>query len=468
MRSLSDALHPARRWMVMLAIVEYALLVGAFYLAAWIRFFGNEQLQRLAFGDVLQRALVFASVLVVSMTAFGMYVMHSREGLNGHAVRAIAASIAGGSVLIVAQYVMPLSTIGRGVLALALGIGLVIILTSRAILLRVLREELLQRKVLVLGTGERAAQIHVRMRRVSDRHTFRVMGYVACGDEASVIPEDLQLSTPEGLVDLVTRLEIEEIVVAMDVARAGEAMDELMQCRMLGVTVNDICNFIENETGRIQLDVVNPSWLVFAEGFDTGAFRTTIKRIFDILASGGLLILASPIMALTALAILIESGLRAPILYRQERVGLGGRSFDVIKFRSMRTDAEKDGIARWASTDDDRVTRVGRVIRKLRIDELPQVWNVLRGDMSFVGPRPERPTFVKQLEQQIPYYGLRHAVKPGITGWAQLKYAYGASVKDAEEKLKFDLYYVKNHSFMFDLLTLLQTVEVVVFGKGAR
>jgi len=313
-------------------------------------------------------------------------------------------------VLIVAQYVMPLSTIGRGVLALALGIGLVIILTSRAILLRVLREELLQRKVLVLGTGERAAQIHVRMRRVSDRHTFRVMGYVACGDEASVIPEDLQLSTPEGLVDLVTRLEIEEIVVAMDVARAGEAMDELMQCRMLGVTVNDICNFIENETGRIQLDVVNPSWLVFAEGFDTGAFRTTTKRIFDILASGGLLILASPIMALTALAILIESGLRAPILYRQERVGLGGRSFDVIKFRSMRTDAEKDGIARWASTDDDRVTRVGRVIRKLRIDELPQVWNVLRGDMSFVGPRPERPTFVKQLEQQIPYYGLRHAV----------------------------------------------------------
>ncbi len=452
--------------MVMLAIVEYALLVGAFYLAAWIRFFGNEQLQRLAFGDVLQRALVFASVLVVSMTAFGMYVMHSREGLNGHAVRAIAASIAGGSVLIVAQYVMPLSTIGRGVLAL--GIGLVIILTSRAILLRALREELLQRKVLVLGTGERAAQIHVRMRRVSDRHTFRVMGYVACGDEASVIPEDLQLSAPGGLVSLVTRLEVEEIVVAMDVARAGEAMDELMQCRMLGVTVNDICNFIENETGRIQLDVVNPSWLVFAEGFDTGAFRTTTKRIFDILASGGLLILASPIMALTALAILIESGLRAPILYRQERVGLGGRSFDVIKFRSMRTDAEKDGIARWASTDDDRVTRVGRVIRKLRIDELPQVWNVLRGDMSFVGPRPERPTFVKQLEQQIPYYGLRHAVKPGITGWAQLKYAYGASVKDAEEKLKFDLYYVKNHSFMFDLLTLLQTVEVVVFGKGAR
>jgi exopolysaccharide biosynthesis polyprenyl glycosylphosphotransferase len=190
--------------------------------------------------------------------------------------------------------------------------------------------------------------------------------------------------------------------------------------------------------------------------------------VFDIASSSLLLLLAMPLMLLTAVLIKLESGLGGPIFYLQERVGEGGETFRVIKFRSMRTDAERDGVARWATSNDDRVTRVGRVIRKLRIDELPQVLNVLRGEMSFVGPRPERPTFVEQLEREIPYYGLRHAVKPGITGWAQLRYAYGASVKDAEEKLKYDLYYVKNQSLMFDLLVLLQTVEVVLFGKGAR
>jgi sugar transferase (PEP-CTERM system associated) len=207
---------------------------------------------------------------------------------------------------------------------------------------------------------------------------------------------------------------------------------------------------------------------VFTDGFNRDGLRQATKRIFDVVSSSLLLVLAAPVMILTTLAILLESGLGQPVLYRQERVGEGGRVFKVLKFRSMRTDAEKDGVARWATSNDDRITRVGRFIRKVRIDELPQIFNVLRGDMSFVGPRPERPQFVEQLAREIPYFGLRHCVKPGITGWAQLRYAYGASVEDAAEKLKYDLYYVKNSSLMFDIAILLQTVEVVLFGKGAR
>jgi sugar transferase (PEP-CTERM system associated) len=232
--------------------------------------------------------------------------------------------------------------------------------------------------------------------------------------------------------------------------------------------VIDIVNFLERETGRVHLDVLNPSWIIFAEGFRRDAMRQATKRAFDVIAAFALLLIVWPVILLTMLAILLEDGPRAPILYRQRRIGLDGHEFDVLKFRSMRVDAERDGRPRWASGQDDRVTRVGRFIRKVRIDELPQIFNVLRGDMSFVGPRPERPPFVAQLAESIPYYYERHCSKPGITGWAQVCYPYGSSERDALEKLQYDLYYVKNHTLLFDLMILLQTVEVVLLGKGGR
>jgi len=226
--------------------------------------------------------------------------------------------------------------------------------------------------------------------------------------------------------------------------------------------------FLERETGRVHLEVLNPSWIIFAEGFRRDGVRQLTKRIFDIVASLLLVLITWPAMLLTMLAIAIEEGPRAPMLYRQLRVGLDNQAFEVLKFRSMRVDAEGDGRARWATGSDDRVTRVGRFIRKVRIDELPQIFNVLRGHMSFVGPRPERPEFVAKLAESIPYYDERHYAKPGITGWAQICYPYGSSEKDSLEKLQYDLYYVKNHSMLFDLMILLQTVEVVLLGKGAR
>jgi sugar transferase (PEP-CTERM system associated) len=243
---------------------------------------------------------------------------------------------------------------------------------------------------------------------------------------------------------------------------------ELLECRIAGIEVTELLTFLERETGRVRIDVLNPSWMIFGEGFRRDPLRLLSARLLDLLASLLTVVVSLPVMVVTALAIKLEDGWRAPVFYRQARVGLAGHSFDVLKFRSMRTDAERDGQAQWAQKADPRVTRVGAVIRSLRIDELPQILNVLRGHMSFVGPRPERPQFVNELAEKIPYYVLRHCVKPGITGWAQLCYPYGSSEQDALEKLQYDLYYIKNNSLLFDLAILVQTAEVVLLGKGAR
>jgi len=253
----------------------------------------------------------------------------------------------------------------------------------------------------------------------------------------------------------------------MDDRRRGFPMHEFLECRLAGIDIIELPSFLERETGKVRLDVLNPSWIIFGEGFRASQVERWLERGFDLVAGCVLLMLALPIMFATAIAIMIEDGWKAPVLYRQRRVGQHGHVFDVLKFRSMSVDAERTGAA-WAVKDDPRVTRVGALIRKTRIDELPQLGNVLRGEMSFVGPRPERPEFVEQLEERIPYYRERHSVKPGITGWAQLCYPYGSSERDALEKLQYDLYYVKNRSLLFDLAILVQTVEVVLWGKGAR
>jgi sugar transferase (PEP-CTERM system associated) len=245
-------------------------------------------------------------------------------------------------------------------------------------------------------------------------------------------------------------------------------MDQLLECRLEGVEIIELVTFLERETGKVRLDVLNPSWMIFSEGFRQGRVHGSLERAFDIAASHVLLAAALPLMILTVLAIKLTEGPRASIFYRQVRVGQYGRPFKLLKFRSMREDAERDGKAQWAQKNDSRVTKIGSFIRLTRIDELPQILNVLRGEMSFVGPRPERPEFVDQLNEKIPYYRERHSIKPGITGWAQLCYPYGSSEQDATEKLQYDLFYVKNHSLLFYLAILVQTVEVIVWRKGAR
>jgi sugar transferase (PEP-CTERM system associated) len=255
----------------------------------------------------------------------------------------------------------------------------------------------------------------------------------------------------------------------MDERRRAFPIDDLLECKLQGIEILDLLNFYERETSKIKLDLLSPSWVIFSQGFRRGGLRTFFGRLFDLFASIIILLLTWPFMLATAIAILIECrSFKCPVLFRQTRVGLNGKEFQVLKFRSMVVDAEKDGKAQWATKNDSRVTQVGKFIRKTRLDELPQLFNVIRGDMSFVGPRPERPEFVKDLGRKLPYYDERHRVKPGITGWAQMNYPYGSSDRDALEKLQYDLYYVKNQDLMLDLFILLQTVEVVIFGKGAR
>jgi sugar transferase (PEP-CTERM system associated) len=268
------------------------------------------------------------------------------------------------------------------------------------------------------------------------------------------------------LCDLVLRLGVKEVIVAARDHRVGIPMGQLLECRVNGISVIDLAGFYEREHGQVPVHSLKSSWLIYGKGFAQDALRTSVKRTFDIVGALGLLTLAAPVMLLASAAIALESG--RPVLYRQQRVGRGGRAFNCIKFRSMRLDAEGDGVARWAVKGDARVTRVGRFLRPTRIDELPQLFNVLRGEMSLVGPRPERPAFVKQLAEEIPYYEVRHSVKPGVTGWAQVRYTYGASVEDATRKLEYDLYYVKNHSLFLDILILVETVRVVLFGEGAH
>ena len=295
-----------------------------------------------------------------------------------------------------------------------------------------------------------------------------IVGYMPGPNETeAAVPAAELLTARSSLNEAALSLGVDEIVVALTERRAGSMpLRQLLDCKLSGVKVYDLNTHFEKTLGQIRIDYLNASWLIFGDGFNQGAFRTFVKRVFDIFCATLLFLVATPIMAVTALLIKLES--RGPVFYRQERVGQNGRSFLVTKFRSMRTDAAKDGKPRWASANDDRITRVGHIIRRLRIDELPQIFNVLKGEMSLVGPRPERPYFVEQLTTKIPFYAVRHSVKPGVTGWAQVRYAYGATVEDSQEKLQFDLYYVKNHTLFLDLVVLLETVGVVLTGKGAR
>ena len=455
-------------WQVLLVSVEFVLLLAGVRVAGILRYWGHSDAQA-AFGASLDwRAPLVAVVLMLAMASLGLYQVHLRAGWLGRLGRQAIAFVLGGVVLTVLYYVIPDAFLGRGVLAIALALGYVAAALWRVLFLSFVDTDLFKRRVIVLGAGERAAEMVRKMRRKTDQRGFKILGYVPVGTDPVCVPPSSLLHPDAALCQWATGLGVDEIVVAPDDRRGTLQVAALLECKQRGLAVTELAEFIERVAGTITMDLTNPSWLVFSDGFNVSPLRRTIKRAFDVTVAVLLLVLAWPFMLLTALAIRMESGRGAPVLYRQERVGENGKPFDMIKYRSMRTDAECDGVARWAAKDDDRVTRVGRFIRKVRLDELPQMWNVLRGDMSIIGPRPERPQFVEDLNTRIHYYALRHCVKPGLTGWAQLRYSYGSSVEDAQEKLKFDLFYVKNHNFVFDLAILVQTVEVILFGRGAR
>lgn len=328
-----------------------------------------------------------------------------------------------------------------------------------------------KKRVVILGAGKRASNIEKRMRRKVDQRDFVLLGYLPMpGDsESEIISEDRRLQLDAGgLVEYVHSYNVDCLIIACDERRGVLPLDALFEIRVAGVEVLDVLDFMERETGQIAVNLVYPSWVIFSNGFQSDNYiRTSLDYLFNLFLALFVFVFAWPFMLAAAIFIYLEDGRKsgASVFYTQERVGLGGSTFKIYKFRSMHPDAEQNG-AQWATKEDSRITRIGRIIRKYRIDELPQLINVFNGEMGFVGPRPERPEFVSRLMRDIPYYNQRHNVKPGITGWAQLKYPYGSSHSDSLEKLKYDIYYIKHRSVFFDLFILVRTVEVILFGKG--
>lgn len=449
---------------LMLGAIEVIILMSSIYLGALLRFSGEDQPLQ-AVGPLLPKALIFALVMISVMTAVGLYKSNLRDGIAGMLLRIGISILLGLAAMSFVFYLFPALFLGRGAFGLTFAMALTGIVLTRIIFFKVVNQDAMKRRILVLGTGKRAIELAQQMRRKVDTRGFVIVGYVHVTGEHDVIEPRHIVRLDVPLLEYADQQQVDEIVVAVEDRRKGFPVHQLLDCKMSGIEVVDMLTFFERQGGKIRLDLLHPSWLIFSDGFLSGFFQSYTKRIFDVVASLTLLALTWPIMIIAAIAIKLESP--GPILYRQVRVGQNWQLVQVLKFRSMCNDAEKDG-PQWAGKDDSRVTRIGAFIRKVRIDELPQLYNVLKGEMSFVGPRPERPIFVEQLSQTIPYYAERHRVKPGITGWAQIRYPYGSTEKDAVEKLQYDLYYVKNYSLFLDLLILFQTAEVILWGRGAR
>jgi sugar transferase (PEP-CTERM system associated) len=452
--------------LVGLALAEFVAFVGSIYVAAGLRL-GLNLGQAVPQGSLLPRALLFGVVCSVSLLALGLYTTRQRAGIFGVALRIFIGMLAALAVVAAVLYLFPHLEIGRGVLAISALIAAFASVVIRVIAARVTDIQAMKKRVLVYGQT-RQMEAFTRMRRRSDRVGYHLVGLVHQVGDTAVPMGETVFEAPHGLKALCQELNIDELVVAIRDRRQSFPVKELLQCRLAGISVIEFISFMERETGRIQLDLLNPSWIIFGPGFARDGVRLFTARALDFIASGLLVVASSPVMLLAMLAIWLEDGRKGGgIFYRQNRVGFEGKVFALTKFRSMRSDAESAG-AQWAQKNDPRVTRVGAFMRKTRIDELPQLLNVLLGHMGFVGPRPERPEFVAELETKIPYYAYRHSVKPGITGWAQICYPYGSSIEDARKKLEYDLYYVKHHNLLFDLTILVQTAEVVLMGKGAR
>jgi sugar transferase (PEP-CTERM system associated) len=416
--------------------------------------------------------MLFTGAFMLCAMSVGLYDQKLRESTGGVFKRVFITLLLSGFLLEVIIYNLAPSLHLSSLFSLLCSIITLFGLTTFRVLFHYHDiTRISRRKVLVLGSGERASIIEKRMRRTVDRRNFDIMGFVRIdGDTADKIPESklIEFDYMNALYDFIVDNEIDQLVIACDERRNMLPVEDLFKCKTRGVDVIEILDFIEQETGQIAVNLIYPSWVIYSNGFEMNhRFKTSLDHRMNAVLAILMLIPTLPIMMITALAIYLDDGRRtgASVFYRQVRIGIDGKPFHILKFRSMRPDAEKNG-ARWAQENDDRVTKIGAFIRKYRIDELPQLFNIIRGDMGFVGPRPERPEFVDQLIKQIPYYSQRHNVKPGLTGWAQLKYPYGSTAEDAQEKLKFDLYYIKHRTLLLDLIILIRTVEIVLFGKG--
>ena len=456
--------YHVRRMTVFLCLLEGTIFGAAFLSVS--QFLAQPAGLPMSLETFLEVAVAPAGLLFLTMVAFGAYNIDMMQSARIVTPRLIAAAVLGGAALIFVIATGMTDQLSPVQMVMAEAAAFPLILLGRMGLRHLTVVPVLRSRALVLGTGNRAQRVWEVL---SGDRLGRLAGFVevdTSSGEHPLVPTARVLPRTESLAVMARASNVDQVVIALEDQRGTLPMEELLECRMQGITVHNASTFLERETGKVDLDAMRPSWLVFDEDFTSGRVSDFCKRSLDLVASAGLLLLLAPVLLITALLIKLDSP--GPVFYRQVRVGLGGKPYSIIKFRSMRNAAEKDGKAQWAQAGDPRVTRVGSILRKSRIDEIPQALNVLSGDMSFVGPRPERPAFVSDLAEEIPYYNERHRVKPGITGWAQINYPYGASVEDARQKLRYDLYYIKNKSLLFDLIVMLQTVRIILFAEGSR
>lgn len=412
----------------------------------------------------ISRALVATIAFQLSFYYFDLYDCTIIPAFSDHMLKVTQTFGIGCILLACLYYFFPSLIISTKVFWSGLIAVGVVIFIWRFFYFQVLENRMFAKPIALIGTGRLGREIASAINNKKDSG-YKIIA--AVGDKN---PQILQGTAPflgdiKDLRELCQRRSIEKIVLALDERRGRLPMHDLIQYKFMGIEIVDALKFFEEITGKIIVEQVNPSWMLFSEGFYIRRLTRVSKRFLDVIAASTLLMLALPLFALSALIIKLETP--GGIFYCQERVGKNGRVFKIIKFRSMREDAEQNGPV-WAAAQDDRITRYGRFIRRTRMDELPQLLNVLAGDMSFVGPRPERPVFVNELIEKIPFYSIRHVLKPGITGWAQINYPYGASIEDTLHKLEYDIYYIKNLSIGMDLVTIFRTIKVVLFRKGAR
>ena len=456
---------PRTIWLILAdAVIIYGGIILALYLRLGIDGINHELNEKNGWSKIALATLVCLLILYF-YDLYDFTVMGNRRELMLGLVQALGIAWA---LLAFLFYFLPPLFIGRGVSVISVPVVLVLLLTWRILIHYLTGHPDIGEKILIVGTGHIAQDTAQSVWERRDAG-YRIVGFVT---ENGGQPEDMPahinlLGSSANLKEIIKQEKINRIVIAVRERRGTFPTETLLKMSLAGdVNIEECTSFFERVTGQVHLDMVRPSWLIFGGRKRDTQLKTFIREIIHRLLALAGLVGSLPIALLTAVLIKLDSP--GPIFYRQERVGKNGHSFEVIKFRSMKTDAEKDGKPIWATTDDDRTTRVGRVIRKIRVDEIPQFWNIIKGEMSFVGPRPERPHFVAQLAEEIPYYEHRHLAAPGLTGWAQIKHPYGASVEDARSKLQYDLYYIKNQSLALDLIIVFETVKTVLFSRGGR
>jgi sugar transferase (PEP-CTERM system associated) len=455
---------------VLLVALEGTLILLAILLGIKVRFWDNPDAFRVytALPDFAIQALTVVICLQVCFYYNELYNTNEVWHPSEHLIRLGQAMGAACLVLGLLYFLFPSLVIGRGVFLIALGLAAASVTAARMLVNFAWRSTIPPECVLIFGTGKLASDVAREIRRRDDLN-IRVLGFIETSKDNSLAPPDLfgwpVLGKVDRLEQIVENQPVGRIIVALHDLRGALPVRELLRLRTRGIRVEEAYSTLAALTGRIALENVRPSWLIFSGGFRRTPFTIFLKRVIDLSLSVVGCVVSIPIVGLAAVGILLDDG--RPIFYRQRRLGLGGSTFVLTKLRTMRVNAEVDG-AQWAEDNDPRVTRVGRYLRRYRIDELPQFLNVIRGEMSFVGPRPERPEFVELLRRRIPFYDERHSVRPGITGWAQVNYPYGATVEDASNKLEYDLFYLKNMSIVFDFAIVFETVRIVLFGRGSR